>query len=67
MKFVSLCDYTGFVETEMFAAIYRAFGMETIRSPVIEVEGIVTPFENGRGYTLRVVKVTSNPNGGSPL
>jgi DNA polymerase III alpha subunit len=57
MKFVSLCDYTGFVETEMFAAVYRAFGMETIKSPVIEVEGIVAPFENGKGYTLRVLKV----------
>jgi DNA polymerase III alpha subunit len=57
MKFVSLCDYTGFVETEMFAAVYRAFGMETIKSPVIEVEGVVTPFENGKGYTLRVLRV----------
>jgi DNA polymerase III alpha subunit len=57
MKFVSLCDYTGFVESELFAAIYRAFGMETIKSPVIEVEGIVVPFENGKGYTLRVLRV----------
>ena len=40
MKFVSLCDYTGFVETEMFAAVYRTFGMETIKSPIVEVEGI---------------------------
>ncbi len=56
MKFVSLCDYTGFVETEMFAATYRAFGMETIKSSVIEVEGIVMPFENGKGYTLRVLR-----------
>jgi len=60
MKFVSLCDYTGFVETEMFAAIYRAFGMETIKSPVIEVEGIVVPFDNGKGYTLRVLRVNAS-------
>ncbi len=59
MKFVSLCDYTGLVETEMFAAVYRAFGMETIKSPVIEVEGIVMPFENGKGYTLRVLRVAT--------
>jgi len=57
MKFVSLCDYSGFVETELFAATYRAFGMETIKSPVIELEGIVSPFENGKGYTLRVLRV----------
>jgi hypothetical protein len=31
--------------------------METIKSPVIEVEGIVVPFENGKGYTLRVLRV----------
>ncbi len=59
MKFVSLCDYTGFVETELFATVYKAFGMETIKSPVIEVEGFVEPFENKKGYTLRVLKVTT--------
>ena len=59
MKFVSLCDYTGFVETELFATVYKAFGMETIKSPVIEVEGFVEPFENKRGYTLRVLKVAT--------
>jgi DNA-directed DNA polymerase III PolC len=57
MKFISLCDYTGFVETELFAAVYKAFGMETIKSPLIEVEGTVEPFENGKGFTLRVLKV----------
>jgi len=59
MKFVSLCDYTGFVETEMFAATYRDFGIDTIKSPVIEVEGIVTPFENRKGHTLLVLRVTT--------
>jgi error-prone DNA polymerase len=58
MKFVSLCDYSGFVETELFATVYKAFGMETIKSPVIEMEGFVEPFENKLGYTLRVLKVT---------
>jgi len=58
MKFVSLCDYTGFVETELFAAVYKFFGMETIKSPVIALEGFVEPFANRRGYTLRVLKVS---------
>ena len=57
MKFVSLCDYTGFVETELFAAVYKAFGMETIKSPVVAMEGFVEPFENKKGYTLRVIRV----------
>lgn len=59
MKFVSLCDHSGFVETELFAAVYKAFGMETIKSPVIVVEGFVEPFENNKGYTLRVISVTT--------
>jgi DNA polymerase III alpha subunit len=57
MKFISLCDYSGFVETELFATVYKAFGMETIKSPLIEVEGTVEPFENSKGFTLRVLKV----------
>ena len=59
MKFISLCDYSGFVETELFAAVYKAFGMETIKSPLIEVEGFVEPFENKKGFTLRVLRVSS--------
>ena len=58
MKFISICDYSGFVETELFAAVYKAYGMETIKSPLIELEGFVEPFENQRGYTLRVLRVT---------
>jgi DNA polymerase III alpha subunit len=58
MKFISLCDYTGFVETELFAAIYKAFGVATIKSPLIELEGFVEPFENKKGFTLRVLRVT---------
>lgn len=57
MKFISLCDYSGFVKTELFAAVYKAFGMETIKSPLIELEGFVEPFENKKGYTLRVQNV----------
>jgi DNA-directed DNA polymerase III PolC len=59
MKFISLCDYSGFVETELFAAVYKAFGMETIKSPLIGVEGFVEPFENKMGFTLRVLRVTN--------
>jgi DNA-directed DNA polymerase III PolC len=58
MKFISVCDYSGFVETELFAAVYKAYGMETIKSPLIELEGSVEPFENKKGYTLRVLRVT---------
>lgn len=56
MKFLTLCDWTGMVETELFAASYRRFGLATVRYPLLEVTGRVEPFDNGRGYTLRVLR-----------
>jgi len=54
MKFMTLADYTGMVETELFAATYRRHGLTTIRYPVLEVTGTVESFDNQRGFTLRV-------------
>ena len=54
MKFLTLADRTGIVETELFAATYRSYGLATVRHPVLEVEATVEPFENGRGFSLRV-------------
>lgn len=54
MKFISVCDYSGVVECEIFAAAYKRFGIETIRHPVVEVSGMVMPFANGNGHTLQV-------------
>lgn len=56
MKFLTLCDWTGMVETELFARTYRSYGRATVRYPVLEVTGRVEPFENGRGQTLRVLR-----------
>ncbi len=56
MKFMTLCDWTGMVETELFASTYRSYGLATVRYPVLEVVGRVEPYENGRGYSLRVVR-----------
>jgi DNA polymerase-3 subunit alpha len=57
MKFITLCDYTGMVECEIFAESYRRFGLVTIQYPVVEIEAAVTPFENGLGFTLDVKSV----------
>ena len=57
MKFITICDYTGIIECEIFAQTYRRFGLETVRHPVVEVEARVTPFENGLGCTLEVLRV----------
>lgn len=54
MKFLTLADWTGMVETELFAPTYRTYGPVTLRYPVLEVTGKVEPFENGCGFTLRV-------------
>jgi DNA polymerase III alpha subunit len=55
MKFLSLADWTGMVETELFAQTYKSYGLATVRHPVLEVKARVEPFENGRGFSLRVL------------
>jgi DNA-directed DNA polymerase III PolC len=54
MKFLTLADWTGMVETELFAQTYKNYGLATVRYPVLEVTATVEPYENGRGYSLRV-------------
>jgi len=56
MKFLTLADWTGMVETELFAQTYKNYGLATVRYPVLEVEAKVEAFENGRGFTLRVLR-----------
>ncbi len=56
MKFLSLADWTGIVETELFAHTYKSYGLATVRYPVLEIEARVEPFENGRGFSLRVLR-----------
>jgi DNA-directed DNA polymerase III PolC len=58
MKFITLCDYTGIIECEIFATAYRRFGLATTQFAVVEVEAIVTPFENLLGSTLDVQRVS---------
>ena len=54
MKFITLADWTGMIETELFAKTYRNYGLATVRYPVLEITATVVPYENGRGYSLRV-------------
>jgi DNA polymerase III alpha subunit len=55
MKFLSLADWTGIIETELFAKTYRSYGLATVRYPVLEIEARIEPFENGRGHSLRAM------------
>jgi DNA-directed DNA polymerase III PolC len=56
MKFLTLADWTGMVETELFTQTYRNYGLATVRYPVLEITATVEPFENGRGFSLRVLR-----------
>jgi len=56
MKFMTLADWTGMVETELFAQTYKSYGLATVRYPVLEITATVEPFENRRGFTLRVLR-----------
>jgi DNA-directed DNA polymerase III PolC len=66
MKFLTLADWTGMVETELFAQTYKSYGLATVRYPVLEVTATVEPFENGRGYSLRVLRA-GKPRKNHPL
>ena len=56
MKFITIADWTGVTETELFARTYKSYGLNTIRYRVLEITATVELFENGRGYTLRVLR-----------
>ena len=56
MKFLTPADWTGMVETELFAQTYKSYGLATVRYPVLEVTATVEPFENERGFSLRILR-----------
>ena len=56
MKFLTLADGTGMIETELFAQTYKSYGLATVRYPVLEITAMVDPFDNGRGFSLRVLR-----------
>ncbi len=66
MKFLTIADWTGMVETELFAKAYRSHGLATVRYPVLEITATVTPYENGRGCSLQVHRAGKPRNSQSP-
>jgi error-prone DNA polymerase len=56
MKFLTIADWTGIIETELFADTYKTYGLATVRYPVLELTATVEPFENNRGCSLRVLR-----------
>jgi hypothetical protein len=51
-----LVDWTDIVEMELFARTYKSYGLATVRYPVLEVRAMIKPFDNGGGFSLRVLR-----------
>ena len=62
MKFLTLADWTGMIETELFAQTYKTYGLATVRYPVLEIEARLEPFDNGRGFSLRALAARNPRN-----
>jgi DNA polymerase-3 subunit alpha len=56
MKFLTLADWTGFVEVSLFAKTYREYGHLTVK-PVLSVEATVDSHDNRKGFSLSGVRV----------
>jgi hypothetical protein len=56
MKFLTLADWTGFLEVSLFADVYRNYGHLTVE-PVLAIEAVVDPFDNRRGFALNGLRV----------
>ena len=56
MKFLTLGDWTGMVETELFADTYRSYGLATLRYPFWRSKRVSNPTKNGKGFSLRVLR-----------
>jgi hypothetical protein len=44
------------VETKLFVQTFKSYGLATVRYPMLGAEAKVEPFENRRGFTLRVLQ-----------
>ena len=60
MKFLSLADWTGIIETELFANTYKNYGLAVVHYPVPKIEARVEAFENWKGFTLRALAGSNN-------
>ena len=52
VRYITIYEYSGIIECEIFATAYRAYGVVPVRYPVVEVTATVEPFDNQLGCTL---------------
>jgi len=55
---ISLADWTGIVETELFAQNYKNYGLATVSLSGAQNEAASSRL-NGRGYTLRALAASA--------
>jgi DNA polymerase III alpha subunit len=51
MKFLTLADYTGFLEVSLFTEAYQSYGHWTVH-PVVAVLAVVDAYDNRKGCSL---------------
>lgn len=56
MKLLSLADRQASFKPNCLPRPTGRYGLAMVRYPVLEVEARVEPFENGRGFSLRVLR-----------
>jgi DNA polymerase III alpha subunit len=57
MKFITIADRTGIMETELFASQYRWFGLQTVRYRMFKVTGKVVSLANGKGFAFELIRI----------
>jgi len=61
MKFLTLADWTGLVETELFAATYKSYGLATVRYAVFDLAFGVAEFALDAAHVFRFKVAKSAP------
>jgi hypothetical protein len=50
MKFLTLADWTGMVESKVFAATYKSYGLATVRYPVLKLPRASSHWRTGVAF-----------------
>jgi hypothetical protein len=65
MKFLTLADWTGMVETELFAQTCKNYGLATVRYPVLEVMAMVEKSDSENWLRRKCPRIRGKNNLGA--
>ena len=57
MKFLSVADRSGIVETVLFPSVYQQYGHLTTENTALEFHGTVEPFEYRNGFVISIRRI----------